>query len=69
LIIGAVGLRGDDNGHIIGHCQLSLDPIFIEPEKSASDRLMTSFLRNKYQLTLALLKRELPGLRFRLQPG
>jgi hypothetical protein len=35
---------------------------------ATSDRLITNYLRNKYQAALSLVKHELPGMHFKWQP-
>ncbi|MEW6732016.1 MAG: hypothetical protein AB1489_11880 [Acidobacteriota bacterium] len=69
LILGAVGLHSSNEGLLITGTELEIDPIFVEPNKAASDRLLVTFLRSKYQLVTAILKHELPELKIMVQPS
>jgi hypothetical protein len=69
LILGTAGLRVRKEGIAITGAEDSLDPLFTEPEKRSSWRLLIASLRGKYQLLSEILKRELPDRRFLAQPG
>ncbi|MFY9227093.1 MAG: hypothetical protein WAQ98_30770, partial [Blastocatellia bacterium] len=69
LILGTVGVYKNEQGLVIGSSEVPLDPIFTDPNSTLAERMMMTYLRNKYQLILSLLKRELPEIQIQVQIG
>lgn len=69
LILGTVGIYKNEQGLVIGSSEVPLDPIFTDPSSTLAERMMMTYLRNKYQLILSLLKRELPEMQMQVQIG
>lgn len=67
LILGAVGVRKEDNVLIVGSAEVSLDPTFSEMHKPNSERLLMMFLRCKYRIIHSLLKRDFSDVEVQVQ--
>lgn len=69
LLLCAVGLRRHESGLIVTGSDIGCDPIFLEPERAASERTLVTLVRGKFHLAAAVLKHELPDMRVSVQPN
>jgi hypothetical protein len=59
LLLGAVTLTASRAGLALSNSRLEVDPIFHEPDKPGSARMLWTFASNKFGLALRLLQAEL----------
>jgi hypothetical protein len=60
LPLGALTLCASRAGLALSNSRLEIDPIFQEPDKAGSARMLWTFASNKLGLALKLIQAELP---------